>query len=201
MKRAIVLSALFALCGLTGCSGSTTTPPDASAPQLKIEDLLPGDNVVTGWAVDTTQSPSGPEIYKTRAEIDSTSIDGDVVPFQNKGFTAVARQFYKSGTYSAEMRVWQMNDASKATAVYASVLSDPPSTHYSSITFAEMGGDAGGTAIGAASRYGFQYPQWLVDCYQGVYFLEIRVKPSTLADDAAHTGVLPLLQWQVAKIK
>jgi hypothetical protein len=188
MKRLIVV---LALC-VAGCGGSSNAGPDASTP-VTLQSLFPADNAVTGWAVDTTQSPSGVETYTTEVAVEATSVDGDITPFQDVGFVGLGRVFYKNATLIMELRVWQMKDAASGATAYTQVLTDPPATHYKDITFTD-------TAIGSAGRTGFFNPQWYVDSYKGAYFVEARLKPSTSTATADRDQAVAMVTAAIAKI-
>jgi len=91
--------------------------------------LVPASNAITGWSFDPTnpQTASGPAVAN-----DATSainlIDGASGPFYDpsKSYQAkgLAWEDYTNGTYTIDLRIWQMPSTTAAGQLYTDLLSD-----------------------------------------------------------------------------
>ncbi len=187
MKRLIAVFALSCVALLSACGESSSAGADAG-----IEALFPADNGVAGWTQDlTVDTKAGPAVFSDLNKIDKTDIDGDVVPFNNVGFKQLARAHYKKDSYQLDLRVWEMKSAAKGEEIYTSL---PNNTDkYKVLTWTDE-------AIGTKGRYGNSATMWRVNAYQGAFFLEATVMPSTKDDTAGRDEGIAMLKYVAGKI-
>jgi hypothetical protein len=171
LLSAVLGAGLFA-CGSNGSSGGG------------VEDLFPKDNTVSGWTVDQSDTniakgkPAAVATTKQQAT-DDFSLDGAVEPFYAPGFTPVkfAMQAYVNSGMSATAQLYivQMPDADQAEKLYASL---PPNSLYSSNVWE----DPSGTLVGTNSRITDTGVTWWINFYKGIYYAQLKVKPSSGGD-------------------
>ena len=207
MMRGLAL-AFIAVCvivgarALSGCGGDTNTSPDAGS--VALDTLFPKDNDVTGWVEDTDTGKAGVEVYTSVDDINNTCIDGDVVPFQNLGFKALARQNYKyvvgdvGPGYKLDLRLWQMKSTSDASSIYDSIKTsrDP----YKVITAKTDAGAWADQTIGEGGRAGNSGNQWLINAHKAAYFIEARITPSDSSDTTGRDQAIAVLKKLVDKL-
>lgn len=185
MKRLLATATFVTLtCAISACGGETV---------VDLKTLFPADSAVPGWTQDTTlDTAAGPSVFSTNDQVNATDIDGDVVPFSNKGFTALGREHFKSDKYKMDVRVWQMKDAATAKLIY----DDLPNTvdRYKIITWTNE-------TIGLAGRSGNSGTMWRINAYKGLYFIETLLTTSEASDTAGKDEAIKMAKAVADKIK
>ena len=92
--------------------------------------LVPAANAIPGWTLDQNSSltASGPAVATDNASA-TALIDGAADPFydSSKGYQAkgLAWEVYANGTYSTDLKIWQMASAADAAQLYTDLLIEP----------------------------------------------------------------------------
>lgn len=147
-----------------------------------IEDIVPGDNTVTGWTrdpefTDTINIVAALAYDFTKAE---QYIDGSADPFYTDAFApkVLAWQNYLNSStvsannpngYKMKLYILEMPSAAQATAIYDSLGSgDKP--YYANNTWTDIS-----PAIGDKARITNSLTDWWINFRKGVYYVEARL--------------------------
>lgn len=149
------------LCAALVMIGCGPTPSQA------IDTLFVKDNEIGTWVEDTSLGSAGVETARTRDGVYAL-VNGDAEPFIAKGFVAFARERYRSGSYTADVRVWQMKDAAVARDTYSSLVTDVSA--YKANTWTDV-------AIGEAGRIADTGTTWWVNAKKAAYVIEVKAQP------------------------
>lgn len=177
--------------GSGGSSGGSGGDSSSSSTQNPL-DLIPVDNTVSGWTIDTASNMGGsakPMTGSTKEE-GGQLIDGGIEPFYSDGFTPklFIWQNYKNGSLpdapvdkdnplgaAISLYVFQMPSADQASGMYRNLLK------YSEYT-RKSGTDDDwkdtSPAIGGGSRIQDSGADWWINFYKGTYYVEVKLTPS-----------------------
>ncbi len=190
---AIVASVLGGLL-LVGCGNSTPAPPDASTP-FDVTTAIPADGDVTGFTKNTDSSKDG--VFKTKTEVEG-SVNGDLTPFEEKGFVLLARQHYLGAglgaggaDYAVDFRIWQMKDDATGKVIYDYLRETV--LRYSSLTWTDE-------AIGEGGRSANSGVMWRVNCYKKAYFVEAVLDESEATDTAGKEAAIKFVKAAADKL-
>ena len=116
--RATVIT--FAQKVVSGVKSSTAAP----------QTLVPAAASSSGWTLDqNVPKTANGVVTATDATSATNLIDGGADPFYDpsKSYSAkgLAWEVYTNGTYSLDLKVWQMASAHDASQIYSDLLSDP----------------------------------------------------------------------------
>lgn len=159
---------LSALALVTLACGPATPQPQA------IDSLFVANNEIGTWVEDTSVGTAGVETARTRDAVYAL-INGDAEPFIAKGFIAFARERYRKDSYTADLRVWQMKDATVAKDTYDSLVVDAAaykSNNWTAVT------------IGDAGRIADTGSTWWVNARKGAYVIEVKAQPKDSTTEA-----------------
>ena len=153
-----------------GCGGDDDQPID-------IESLFPADSAIGSFVEDGAAGAAGIEVANSAATIEAL-INGDAVPFNAAGFLVFARQHYTDGgSYSLEVRVYEMPDDATAASLYADLAINRDL--YSTQVWSDL-------TIGAASRIAnTNGTTWWLNAHKGAYYFEVRINQATTDDSVA----------------
>lgn len=171
----------FASVGLPACGG------DDGPGETKFEDLFPASSAIGSWTEDSSKGGAGVEVASTDKAV-TDLINGDADPFTKRGFASFGRQYYTDGTYSLELRIWQMTDATKSTEVYDALPTED----------ARYGGDWETLSMGDAARITDRGSSWTLHARKAAYFLEATVGPK---DDTSKGSVSSFMSTVISGVK
>ena len=171
----LILCATLAT-GLLACGSNTTSSKDPVS-------LLPLDNAVSGWTVDTKSNKNGsaqPMVATTKDEAIGL-IDGAAAPFYRDPFSAKAFvwQNYVNTSMPAApppkgaglvVYIYEMQSADQASKLYTALLQESEySGNWQQPTSPPMG---------AESRIEDTNTAWWVNFHQDVFYVEVFLSPS-----------------------
>ena len=158
----------------TGGSGGGGTSTDDPV------NLVPLDNEVSGWTVDTESNKNGnaQPMTATTQEQAIGLIDGAAAPFYRPPFTPTefVWQTYLNNSLSAApqgaqivLYIWAMPTADQAAALYTALLQE-----------SEYSGNwqAMSPTLGTESRIEDTNTAWWINFHKGVYYVEVFLSPS-----------------------
>ena len=188
MKRAFTTSRLMAIVAcatVVTCGGG-----DDGDAEVAIESLFPANQEIGAWAENTNLGDPGVEVYETKKAANDR-VNGDADPFTDRNFAAFGREFYADGTFTLELRLWQMPDAATATDVYGGILQED--ARYKGATWDDL--DVGGTA----GRIADTGSAWMINATKSKYFVEASgITPNDMAGQEAGQS---FVRSVLAKIK
>ena len=165
--------------GSSGNGGSTASTKSAL-------DVVPGDNTVSGWKVDSESNKNAnPEpMTATTAKEVQDLIDGGgnpyfIAPYAPKLFVW---QNYINSTLTAPkdahvaLYVLQMPSADQASGIYAAVLQ---TSEYDRKKGTPDDWKPPSPTVGDESRIQDDGSHWWINFHKGVFYVEIKLDPST----------------------
>jgi hypothetical protein len=178
--------------GSGGGSGGSSGGSSSSAVSQNPLDLIPVDNTVSGWTIDTGSNIGGSTKAMTGATLEEGGklIDGGIEPFYSDGFTPklFIWQNYKNGSLpdapvdkdnplgaAISLYVFQMPSAQQASGMYKNLLKYSEYTRKSGTT-----DDWKDTSpvVGDGARIQDSGADWWINFYKGIYYVEIKLTPS-----------------------
>lgn len=173
--------------GGSGTGGSGGTGGSSSSAKTAL-DITPGDNTVSGWKIDreSNRNANGaPMTGATKKDVEGL-IDGAATPFfiDPATPTLFLWQNYLNATLPAaqpdgaaiSMYILQMPSAEQAKGLYKAVLS---LSEYDRKKGTDDDWTATSPAVGTESRIQDTGSTWWINFYQGVFYVEIVLSPST----------------------
>jgi hypothetical protein len=170
---------------LVGC-GSNTPSGGAGG---TIQDLIPGNNTITGWTIDPGNSKTAGQVaaFGTAEQTVENLIDGAAADFFAPPATPTnfAWQNYVNVTLpdapvdpaqtpqgaTLKLYVLQMPSEAQAAGLYTSLLS-------ANLYVGNTWTDPTTPAVGTKSRVTNSGTDWWINFYKGVYYVEVRMTPS-----------------------
>jgi hypothetical protein len=173
--------ATFALgLAMLGCGGGSS----GGGGSANIKDIIPGDNAIAGWKIDTANSKtSGAFAATTTTEKDTEDlIDGAAADFFAAPSTPTLfawQNYVNAGLVSPQglnagstlkLYVLQMPSKDQATALYTALLS--------AALYSNTWTDPTSPAIGDKSRITDSGTDWWINFVKGSNYVEVRMTPS-----------------------
>jgi hypothetical protein len=179
MKRTSLLVFCMTLgAGALACSSGSDGGKSPKDPL----DLVPASKAVSGWEVDVSRNKNGNEQPMTATDLKEVTglIDGGA-------------EAYFVESYAAKLFVWQLytNDSLPAAPDGASIdlrvveypSADQAAGLYEAVVplgdYARREWEPTSPAMGTASRIQDTGSQWWVNFYQGTFYVEVVLDPST----------------------
>lgn len=175
-------------------SGGSGGGSSGSASSQNPVDLIPVDNTVSGWTIDTSsnvdQSPK--PMTATTKEEGGGFIDGGIDPFYSDGFTPklFIWQNYKNASLpdapvdkdnplgaTLYIYVFQMPSADQASGMYKNLLTYSKYTRKQTET-SNGWEDPTDPKVGDKSRMQDSGSDWVVNFTKGVFYVEVFLTPS-----------------------
>jgi hypothetical protein len=170
--------------GSSGGAGGTSTSA------LDPLSLVPRNNEVSGWTVDTTITKSGSAPAKTASNEKEAvdMIDGGAAPFYRAPYSP---KFFMWQNYANEtlpaapppttgslmLYILQMPSEEQAKGLYADLVK-VDGTDYTRLAGTDKDWKTPSPALGTESRIQDTGAQWWINFYKGVYYVEVMLFPS-----------------------
>ena len=182
--------------GLLACGSNTTTstgstPDAANGTTVKSAlDLVPLDNGVSGWLVDTsTTKTKGARAASASSEAEAVGlIDGSAAPYYRAPYTPkmFLWQNFTNDTMPAAppplgaalmLYILEMPSEEQAKGLYAELLNGS-GTDYTRLAGTDKDWQPPSPLVGKDSRIQDTGAQWWINFYKGVYYAEVMLFPS-----------------------
>ncbi len=169
--------------GALSCGSNATTDGDPL-------ELVPLDNDVSGWTVDSSITKSGSARAKTASNEKQAvdMIDGGAAPFYRAPYAPklFMWQNYANETLpeapppttgSLMLYILQMPSAEQAKGLYTDLV-NTPGTDYTRLEGTPNDWQPPSPALGTEGRIQDTGAQWWINFHKGVYYVEVMLFPS-----------------------
>lgn len=175
-------------------------------PSVTIESLLPAENAVSGWTLDST-FPIQP-VITTASQLGLSyptaggtgGINGSAEPFIDHSFTSFVARYYVNNDYLLKVWLVQLPSAATAKSLYEDVL--VPGRYQGSIQASQPWG-AANVGIGDAGRIAYTGVISRLNARKGIFYWELELSAKGSADipDSTKQMVIEFSNAIAAKVK
>ncbi len=174
--------------GLVACGSS-----ESSSNSGPLEDLVPGDNAVSGWTIDKDSNMGGTTdpMTATTMEGGGKLIDGGIDPFYQDGFAPLKFlwQNYANSTLpdapvsedpkgaTIMLYAFEMSSTDQASGMYTNLLKYSEYTRKKTET-SDGWEDPSDPKVGDKSRIQDSGSDWFINFCKGKYYVEVKMTPS-----------------------
>jgi len=184
MTRLSIIVLCSVLSAAAGCSGDD----DSDSGPVPFDQLFPADNELGSWAEDQSTGNLGVDLaYSDQEAVDL--INGSADPFVKYGFASLGIEHYASGDATLELRIWEMDNASVAGALYTDLASDD--AIYASQSWEVLDG------LGQEARIADTGASLWVNVRSGAHIVESKINQ---VDEQARDDALVFVSVVLAKL-